>query len=321
MKQTDFLQRILACLMVAVAVMLSTAAMAQTDVFQFEGAVLYTQTKDDDNKFQGYGVAAGYFFTPVSLTSLPWAEAAFLARASNVNIAAIRTDFDWDSATFGKISGDGYMVTGNIEIFVPGLPVYFSADVTRMKSSFESSMFKMDSVNTEFSGRIGVLPMQGILIGALYGRSLEAREGTILVTMKIDQDDTIDSFGGFLKIVRPIGDGMAFGIDLTAQRINTLTKDNTGGEADIEISNTNVEGMLAFYPMAQLGIGATFEIQRGDDMESEGNTYGITAIFFPIPNVGIQFSYSRFIPASDVDEDGNEILESDSFDISVRARF
>jgi len=160
-----------------------------------------------------------------------------------------------------------------------------------------------------------------VLIGALYGRSVDKRDGEIpLYSVPIDEEDTINYYGGILKIVQPIGGSMAFGFDLTAQRINTTSKDNTEGESE-ETSDTNVEGMLAFYPVAQFGIGATLEIQRGDTIGSEGNTYGIAAIFFPMPNVGIMFSYNRFKPANDVDDKNYKILESNSFDVSVRARF
>jgi hypothetical protein len=321
MKKRNFYRLFFACLVVAAFALPVTPAMAQADVYQFEAAALYTQTKDDDIKFQAYGMYAGYHFTPVPLTSLPWAEAAFLARASNVSIGLIRTDSDWDSEILGKINGDGYMISGNLEFYAPAIPIYISIEATRMKTNMESTLFEMESINTDIAGRLGFLPMPGMLVGALYGRTIDKREGLVFGSMPIDEEDTINYYGGFLKIVQPIGDGMAFGIDLTAQRINTTTKDNTGGEEDVELTDTNVQGMLAFYPVAQLGIGLTLETQRGDDISSEGNTYGVAAIFFPIPNVGINVSCSRFIPGSDANEKGEEILESDSFDVSVRVRF
>lgn len=321
MKTTFMYTLISACLITAAVGMPMTSAMAQTDEFQFEVAALYIQEKNDDFKFQAYGGYAGYHFTPVPLSSLPWAEAAFLARSSSISIGLIRTDYNLDFEGLGEITGDGYMVSGNIEFFVPATPLYLSADLIRMKTTLESTNYELESVNTDFSGRIGILPIQGVLIGALYGRSVDKRDGAIATILTIDEEDTTYYYGGFLKIVQPIGGNMAFGIDLTAQRINTETKDNTGGDPDEETSDTNVEGMLAFYPVAQLGLGVTLEIQRGDTITSEGNTYGMAAIFFPMPNVGIMFSYSRFKPANDVDKDDNEILESNSFDVSVRARF
>jgi len=68
MKKIKFYTLLFACMMLAVVTLPISAAMAQTDVFQFEVAGLYIQEKEDDAKLQFYGLHAGYHFTPVPLT-------------------------------------------------------------------------------------------------------------------------------------------------------------------------------------------------------------------------------------------------------------
>lgn len=302
MKKTNSHPLFFACLVVASIVLLMSSAMAQADVYQFEVGAMYRQLEDDDNfKFQSYGLAAGYYFSPVSLTTLPWAEAAFLARASNISIMGMKVTTEMPGDTLGTFEGDGYMLDATAEIFLPGLPLYLSAEVSRMMMDMKATGFNTESKNTEITGKIGVLPMQGILVGALYTRSSETREGELTVPFfrTIDDEDTTNTYGGFFKLVQPIGNGMAFGIDLSVSKIKYKSHDNTGAEEDTETSDTNIDGMVTIFPIAQLGLGVTFETQRGDDKANEGNTYGAEVIFFPMPNVGINASFSRFIPKDD----------------------
>ncbi|MBN8444714.1 MAG: putative porin [Gammaproteobacteria bacterium] len=88
--------------------MLSANAMANT--FQHQSSADYGSINTDGYDVSTWNLNHKYYISPVDQNdSAPWAEAAFVGRASNVNATFIRSTVD---TSFGEFSANGWGVGG-----------------------------------------------------------------------------------------------------------------------------------------------------------------------------------------------------------------
>ncbi|WP_374665130.1 putative porin [Acinetobacter sp.] len=114
---------------------------------------------DPDNGGSGsqFGVNGTYYFNPVQTRNAPLAEAAFLDRASNVNLHATFADRgDIDDNTYGA----------GVEFFVPNSDFYLGADISKNELELSTPAGKHDFDTTYYSAEVGYLPAPGFLVAA-----------------------------------------------------------------------------------------------------------------------------------------------------------
>ena len=146
-------------LAIASALLSALAVTGTANAYQAEvGAAAAYVDPDNGGSGSAFGVDGTYYFNPVQTRNAPLAEAAFLDRASNVNVQATFADRgDLDSNTYGI----------GAEVFVPNSDFYLSGNISKNEAErFNILGQKYDFDTTYYSAEVGYLPAPGLLIAA-----------------------------------------------------------------------------------------------------------------------------------------------------------
>ncbi|NNH76845.1 putative porin [Acinetobacter sp. ANC 5380] len=146
-------------LAIASALLSALAVTGTANAYQAEvGAAAAYVDPDNGGSGSAFGVDGTYYFNPVQTRNAPLAEAAFLDRASNVNVQATFADRgDLDSNTYGI----------GAEVFVPNSDFYLSGNISQNETErFNVLGQKYDFDTTYYAAEVGYLPTPGLLIAA-----------------------------------------------------------------------------------------------------------------------------------------------------------
>lgn len=144
------------------------AALADDYRWEVEGAL-----KRDMPSFEGVGdadtltLAGTWYFAPVSTDGVPLAEAAYLGRASS--LSAIASRFHWRSDSLDThLNAQG----ARVGYYLPGTMFYGSVGVSHGQNvtvlfpdlNDLNSIIVQKEYSTEWSGTLGIAPLDGLLI-------------------------------------------------------------------------------------------------------------------------------------------------------------
>ncbi|NHB56853.1 putative porin [Acinetobacter shaoyimingii] len=143
---------------IASALLSALALSATAHAYQAEvGASAGYVDPDNGSSGSDFGVYGTYYFNPVQTRNSPLAEAAFLDRASNVNVHANFADRgDTDDNTYGA----------SVEFFVPNSDFYVGAGIDQNEQKWRRNGVKLDWDTTYYNAEVGYLPAPGLLIAA-----------------------------------------------------------------------------------------------------------------------------------------------------------
>ncbi|WP_049721417.1 putative porin [Gilvimarinus polysaccharolyticus] len=166
----------------------SMHALAEPYQWEVEGS--YRSGEDTLPSYFGqdrdaYSVSGKYYFSPVSSAGRPLAEAAFLARASSVNILMDHhTDVvdqsycsSEDDCTTNKSDESESGLGVGLEYYVPNSIFYLAGQVKQSQREVNSYYsgagsewyHSEDSSRTSWAATVGVMPIDGWLIAAKIG--------------------------------------------------------------------------------------------------------------------------------------------------------
>lgn len=271
----------------------SMPALAEPYQWEIEGG--YSEVEDKlfvngDQDTKRYTVSGKYYFSAVETLGRPLAEAAFLGRASNINLV---TDYrsaasEYQYCIYGEqgcqvqhrqndMSQVG--VGAGIEYFVPNSIFYLSASIKRSEQELEyraqslagDSYYSYDRNKTYWSAAVGVMPVDGWLIAANFGENDEFN----------GSESSLET-----KYVLPLGERA---LNLTGE----YYIDNHGYHyVDWKIG-------ADYYFSPTFSVGGTY---------ADGDTYGIRAEKFFTESFSLAVDYQE----GDYEE---------SFGVSLKARF
>jgi len=192
------------------AFLMAPAALADThqnQSYQTEINASYEDADYENNWLNAYHVPlqATYYFSPVDVTNVPLAEAAFLNQASSVSLTYQYSDYDM-SAEYSKSKYRGL----DINYYVPDTMFYVGAGIQQAKSenyysnNYGSHKYETDW-ETRWVGRLGVAPAEGLLIWSEFYEHVKVS----------------DYWNLNAKYVKPLSNGRAFGIESSYHNIES----------------------------------------------------------------------------------------------------
>ena len=135
------------------------AALADDYRFEVKGAFdRHMRSNDGDSAadLDAATLAGTWYFAPVSTDNVPLAEAAFLGRASSLSASATQFDF---LGTHLDAQG------ASVGYYIPGTMFYAGAGVSRDETLIGiSSTTVVTEYNTNWSGTLGIAPLDGLLL-------------------------------------------------------------------------------------------------------------------------------------------------------------
>ena len=133
----------------AVATFALGSSFALADSYRADVSAIYD---DFDGDIKTTALAGAFYFKDVDTTGKPLAEADFLQKASNFNVAASTSDFG--------ASDNLDAVSAGVEFYVPDTIFYVAADVTNFSAGGDS--------DTNWTATLGVTPIDGLLVTTQY---------------------------------------------------------------------------------------------------------------------------------------------------------
>lgn len=247
---------------------------------------LNENTSDTKNTLVG----AEIFFDKVTIGSHPYAEAAFLEQASSFVVAHFSTDLTstaFDFSTDETFFGIQYVVPDSLLIF-RGVYVTGGGDYENgLNGDIDANGFILD---------IGKYITRNSAILVSYSQ-LDGEANFIpstTVTIKATE------IGVGYKIVENLQDGAGFNFELV------LTSSNTDFNTTSE-TNTMTEFSGDYYLNQAISIGASLEMNSGDDKDIEGKTLGLNLNMFLTPSFVIDIEFNQFMADNTTGDDSDEV--------------
>lgn len=202
--------KVLMSTLFVIAIVISQAAVAK-DTFRGNVGIEYSQTDYDDSlteKYTEFLVDAEIYLTAVEKKNHPWKEAAFLERASSINVLTGWQKYD--VRDFNSIDGPLFSIGGTYAS--KNHPVILQAQY-----SYDNLLYQEDDVESEtddtlFTFGIGAYINDNLALLAEIGKG--ESESTVSFfgeTVDEEKSDT-DTYGLSAKYVAEFGANQAFGI-------------------------------------------------------------------------------------------------------------
>jgi hypothetical protein len=180
---------------------LAPAAFAEDYRFEVTGAF-------DRDSLDGFGdidtvtLSGTWYFKSVSTDGVPLAEAAFLGRASNLNVMAARSEFFFGPHLDNQAA--------RVEYYVPGTMFYASAGLLRNETLFILDNNARTLRDDRWFGSLGVTPLDGLLVTTEfdedgYDPNIHARH--------VGKLPNGHFYAGGVSLVDPDRGDLAFGLD------------------------------------------------------------------------------------------------------------
>lgn len=192
------------------AVLASLAAFAMpavslADDYRFEVRGAFDRDSTGSDSFGDVDILqvnADWYFAPVSTEGVPLAEAAFLGRASNLNVSAARIDI---------LSTDLTALGAKVEYYIPNSIFFASVGVSRNQTllALNSSMVVREYDTTWF-GTLGVTPLDGLLVTTNFD---EDGYDPNLTARYVGKLPNAHYYAGSVSVVDPDLDDVSLGVD------------------------------------------------------------------------------------------------------------
>jgi len=163
-----------------------SAGLASASDYNFElnaglGKTTVESPLFDDQKITTTDVSGTYYFGGVNTRNHPFAEAAFLERASNITLTYSNTRWRFDDEIYlddiylgeGDSKVDDRITSADVELYLPNSIFYLGGGISEGKTKFryritegqdtESGSFSEDS-GTFWTLRAGIAPVEGLLV-------------------------------------------------------------------------------------------------------------------------------------------------------------
>lgn len=226
---------------------------------------------DDSSEDDAFLMSGAVFFKPVKVGSNPWAEAAFMDRASNLNVGYVDS-FDFNRAGIGV----------EIEYFADDAPFFAQAGVSTTKSPGEDYEARWLSV--------GGFPFDNLLIHGAFARSLRGESST-------------DIYGPLAKYVLDVG-GFSLNIEGGAQQVRISSDSDSSVDEDETGTSNSLYGDIYISSRFSVGGGYTALKVEGDKTDTIEFR---TRVFFN-EDISLSASYKITEFDDDADEDAVNVL-------------
>ena len=264
------------------------ASMTAANAYQYEVNAAYESTDIDDlnTNVDAYGIGGKYYFAPVTNSTAPLAEAAFLSKASNLGLAYARSTAEDSDKILGvsynyKTTADTIGLAG--EYYVPNSQLYFSAAVNNTDSTTKASAlgvsFSEDDSGTGYAVEVGFLPVNGLLL-AIGATDMEESIDPVQVAQ--------------LGFISTVGVAAAAGEDtaatLRAKYVTRLANNDVNFESKILIGEETAYRFAAdFYLDPTLSIGASVADSTFDESDT---VFGVRVQKFFTPAMAVGLAYT-----------------------------
>lgn len=236
------------------------------DSYQHEIGVSYLEP-DYQGDIDAYmlHVNGTRYFAPVDTGNLPFAEAAFLRKASSLSLHYINADTEG-----GLIDAENNQRSVEINLYLPDSIFFIGAAVEQSKSRYRDYYSGEDGgypVDVELDwestwvGRLGVTPLDGLLVWSEFYEDV----------------DVSDYWNLKAKYVQPLANNRAIGIESSFSRF-----DVSDGET--------LDVLVDYYFTQALSLGAGVFLYNYDDSSNEEEFMVRTRYFFT-ENISLDFTY------------------------------
>ena len=253
-----------------------------------------SKDKENTQKLESTFVSAEIFLEEVTTGSHPYAEAAFLEHASNLIVGYFDSDFTstiYDSSTDGIALGATYIEPNSLLIFQVGYQTS-TADIKNGASG-----------DSEYDGTyvgIGKYISENSAIMVNYFQ-LDGETNILFplptTTYTIKRTDINVQY----KIVEQLQDGAAFNFQAS------LTSSDVDINATSE-TNTVIEFSGDYYYNQSINVGASLEMNSGDDKGDEGKTLGLNLNMFLTPSFAVFVEFNQFNADNISGDDSDEVV-------------
>lgn len=154
------------------AIALSAAAQAETYRVELDavGAKINLDLDGIDDTTL-WGARALYHFKAVDTTARPYAEAAFLAKSSNIWATHFRADEDFYDVETTAIGAEFFLLGGLF--YVAGDAQRASVNTNINVSANDDNNTNLDDDDTTWSATVGITPIDGLLITTTYNEDVD----------------------------------------------------------------------------------------------------------------------------------------------------
>jgi hypothetical protein len=258
------------------AISLLMAPWSQASNYQGQVSATYGEINLDDSPadISDSGLQGNFYFAPVTTTNRPFAEAAFLQKASGVYANGSYLKYRENDSEFPS-SEKGYAYGRQIgaDFYVPNSVFFLGAGINETKYKYESTedgVTERDSMDWESQWYIkaGVTPIDGLLVWSEFYEDV----------------DVSDAWNINAKYVMPIGVGNQW-----------LNLEASYADADSSTGNTKTLKLAGdYYVDAQLSIGGglTHYAYDENDYDRNENEYFIRASQFFTDKFSMNVSYA-----------------------------
>ncbi|MGM8226024.1 putative porin [Cellvibrio sp. ARAG 10.3] len=228
------------------------AEVSTAQTYRSEVRLGYLDSENElfDSDRSAWMAGGSYYFSPVTATNHPLAEAAFLEKASSIDISYIRQD--WKNSGQLQAFGSTYSYETSfdekdmgvmVQAFIPDSMFYLAAGVTRSEERSRTISYYMEegyinpdvetftdrTNDTQWQGSIGLTPINGLLVwtsiyednevdkrwdlNAKYVTEILGKTVNLESSYNSYEDDSTQSFAGDVYFGRTlsIGAGYVFG--------------------------------------------------------------------------------------------------------------
>ena len=264
------------------------ASMTAANAYQYEVNAAYENTDFDDvnSDVNAFGIGGKYYFAPVSNSTAPLAEAAFLAKASNLGLAYARSSIEDNDTILGvaykyKTTSDTIGLAG--EYYVPNSQLYFSAAINNTqfdsKVSAAGVSFSTDDSGNGYAVEVGFLPVTGLLL-AIGATDMEESVDPVQVA----QLGFISTAG----VAAAAGEDTA--VTLRGKYVTRLGNNDYNFESKVVIGEETAYRLSAdFYLDPTLSFGASVADSTFDDSDT---VFGLRAQKFFTPTMALGLGYT-----------------------------
>ena len=138
------------------------AGLSTAHAYQFEINGGYENTDlEESSDLDTFFINGKYYLNGVQVKNAPLAEAAFLAKASNIGLGYVNSNLD---VTDVELEIDSVGISG--EFFIPNTQFYVSGKLNRSEITIEDDEDSISADNTGYALEVGYLPINGLLLAA-----------------------------------------------------------------------------------------------------------------------------------------------------------
>ncbi|MDQ2077007.1 putative porin [Marinimicrobium sp. ABcell2] len=163
------------CVSLAALGAISLPMYASAGTYQSEINARYSHSNSDFTNSDFYHLSGTYYFNSVDIRQGPWAEAAFLQRASSISLHYTHGDMEnflFDGTVHSNVTNDTYAVS--TEFYIPNSILFAGLTVSRGSYQYQRAANLIDDElsdegsRTTVSGELGITPIDGLKISSFF---------------------------------------------------------------------------------------------------------------------------------------------------------